>query len=123
MKVSIKVAPKLTPEEKKFIQDGQKADKKWKKTDKIIKKLEEDMPLHIRDIHKFCTNNKENLSKSELCGCFYCVDVYPASEVTEYMPNENTAECAHCGIDTVLPDNQYFKLNQDLLKEMKRCWF
>ncbi len=78
-------------------------------------------------IHKFCSGNKAAISASDQCGCFYCREIFPASEVTEWtwMRREDpptTALCPRCGIDSVLPDKQV-ELSEAMLQEMSERWF
>jgi hypothetical protein len=49
--------------------------------------------------------NRDQVQKSGLAGCYYCRQVYRASEVEEYIDvNDKTAVCPRCGIDAVLGD-------------------
>ena len=60
-----------------------------------------------------------------MCGCFYCLLVYPASEISEWIEDRggDTAECPKCGIDSVIPDASGFPLDAGFLETMKRWWF
>lgn len=83
----------------------------------------------LRSIHEHCHWNREVLSSSASCGCFYCLAIFSPSEIKEWIPELRdgelvkgvTALCPHCGIDSVLPDS--VPLSDDLLGAMKMHWF
>ena len=43
------------------------------------------IPEPYRLAHKVCSRNKDVVSNSKQCGCFYCLNVYPASDVIEWI--------------------------------------
>lgn len=49
--------------------------------------------------------NKEKVIKSDICGCYYCLNIYKSQFVTEYIEDKKglTAECPKCSIDSVVP--------------------
>jgi hypothetical protein len=83
----------------------------------------------LKAAHTHCSNNRQAISKSTLCGCFYCQETYPAGEVSEYTysgrTNEkNDAICPKCGIDSVLADADGAELvNAAFLEAMYELWF
>lgn len=78
-----------------------------------------------RSAHRACSCNRAVVENSALCGCFYCLAVYPASEVSVWIEDDggDTAECPMCGIDSVIPDASGLPLDADFMKTMKRWWF
>ena len=72
---------------------------------------------------KFATGNREALAKSDRAGCYYCLTIYPANEVVQFLPLEDTALCPHCGIDSVLADQSPYELNAATLEELHEFWF
>lgn len=76
-------------------------------------------------IHRYCTNNREALSKVKKCGCFYCCTIFNPAEIEEWVEQDNSAVCPHCGVDSVIPesDTGEYELTEDLLKEMYKVWF
>ena len=93
------------------------------------------------DAHKHCFKNRAVIESSELCGCFYCLAIFPAAEITEWwdlpegmLPDENmshsmynalalTATCPRCGIDSVIGDASEFPVTTEFLQKMQRRWF
>jgi len=73
--------------------------------------------------HEHCTNNKKSLKKDKKCGCFFCLSIYNPAEITEWLPNENTALCPYCGVDSVIPESSGYKLDKFSLKIMHDFWF
>ena len=69
--------------------------------------------------------------KSEVCSCFYCGSIFPASEVDEWTIEPGlgavTALCPRCEIDAVLPSSSLeeagFELDLAVLTQMKGYWF
>ena len=59
-----------------------------------------------------------------MCGCFSCCEIFPQSEITDYLPDEPpTALCPYCHIDTVIGDASVFPITEEFLTEMMRRWF
>ncbi len=75
--------------------------------------------------HKNCTANCRILSESSRAGCFYCLQIFSPSDITEWIPDagDPTALCPHCGIDAVLPESDACPLTPAFLKEMQEYWF
>lgn len=62
---------------------------------------------------------------SEMCGCYSCRRIFPASEVEEWIPDGYgaTAMCPYCSIDAVLGDVSGIPIQEDVLKELHERWF
>ena len=68
--------------------------------------------------------NKEQLEKSEKCGCFSCCEIFPPSEITDYFSDEEpTALCPYCYIDSVIGDASSFPITPKFLRDMRKRWF
>jgi hypothetical protein len=59
--------------------------------------------MNIEDAPKLSRYNRVQVEAAEVCGCYFCQRVYPASDVVEYEEEEQTALCPCCGINAVLP--------------------
>ena len=84
------------------------------------------MPQKYREAHCACFKNWRLLKKSKMCGCFCCLNTYPASEVVDWCVERDrrrTAICPCCGVDSVIPDASGWPLDADFLKEMEYWWF
>jgi hypothetical protein len=55
---------------------------------------------------KHCICHRDEILASDMCGCFYCLAVFPPNEVTEWTDKTvgigQTALCPKCGIDSVI---------------------
>jgi hypothetical protein len=52
--------------------------------------------------HRRSLRNRPLLARGGKCGCFYCMSTFDASEVVQWVHEDSTARCPHCGIDAVL---------------------
>jgi hypothetical protein len=87
----------------------------------------------LEQIHRACTRHRERVTHSALCGCFYCLAVFPPAEITDWVDGPEgdddlqqgvTALCARCGIDAVLPDDiPGAPITGELLEAMHAHWF
>jgi hypothetical protein len=96
------------------------------------------MNIDLKAIHLKSSRHEADILKSKLCGCFFCLEIYPPNEIdpecwweedntysTEIYKTEvdKTVFCPKCGIDSVLPDNIGYELTKDLLIAMKSYYF
>ena len=77
--------------------------------------------------HDGCTANYPSVRRSRKCGCFYCCQIFDASEVNEdeCIDDEEgeTAVCPRCGIDSVLADAAGYPMTKAFLQAMHDVWF
>lgn len=68
-------------------------------------------------ILRLSLNNKDVLSKSELCGCYHCGHIFSPNEVENYMESqtEQTATCPFCEMDAVIPSTDEFPITEEKL--------
>jgi hypothetical protein len=81
------------------------------------------IPEPYKSVHGDCgpgNSHKKRVLASDRVGCFYCVTIFPASEIKEWTSDE-CALCPYCGIDSVLPDSP--NLTLEFLREMEKHWF
>ena len=87
----------------------------------------QDKYFELMYAHKECARNRKALEKDSKCGCFYCLEIYNPSEITEWCDEgtdgEVTALCARCGIDAVISESAGYPLTEDFLKSMNDFWF
>ena len=111
--VALEDAKKKNEEEKRKKQEAEKKQKEEEEKDRIF-----------RQAHDCCFSNKEQIEKSEKCGCFFCGEIFSPSEITDYLPDEPpTAECPFCYTDSVIGDASGFPITKDFLKKMKKRYF
>ena len=73
--------------------------------------------------HKHSQNHREELLTSDICGCFYCIEIYEPSEIVDWVDAERCALCAKCGIDSVIGSNSRFPITREFLNSMNEYWF
>ena len=76
----------------------------------------------LKAAHKRCTKHRSELMKTATCGCFYCLETFPAVEVEKYTYPDD-ALCPKCGIDSVLADKSGLPLTREFLTAMYDHWF
>lgn len=79
------------------------------------------MQLHLQTI-----GNADRVKRAGQCGCFHCMNRFPAAEVQRFLPEKDggsTALCPRCGVDSVLSDQDTAALTDELIAEMNRRFF
>ena len=76
--------------------------------------------------HDASFRNREQILRSDRCGCFYCLAVFPPSAirswVSEYEPKGQTARCPQCDIDSVIGSASEFPVTEGFLRRMQEYW-
>ena len=85
-------------------------------------------PDDIRAAHKSSIYHRDEVMRSELCGCFHCGATFSPAEITRWTdqhepPERHTALCPRCEIDSVLGSASGFPVEGFFLEEMRRFWF
>jgi len=77
--------------------------------------------------HKHSFKNREEVLASEVCGCFYCLAVFPPSEIRSWCDEVAgvglTAICPRCSVDSVIGAASKLPMSAAFLRAMKRKWF
>jgi hypothetical protein len=74
--------------------------------------------------HRRSTHHREELERSEVCGCFYCLGTCVAGDVEEWIDDDGTALCPRCGVDSVLGSaSGYPAGDRQFLVAMHARWF
>ena len=84
----------------------------------------------LKQIHDLCGWHEKEIKNSNKCGCFNCLSIFLPSEIKEWIEESKdyprgpgkTAVCPKCDIDTVLPENDLYKINNELLETMHDYW-
>jgi hypothetical protein len=89
----------------------------------------------LAEAHDHSFINREEISKSALCGCYYCRKTFPTEAIRYWYDNPKhspdagaevlgmTAACPFCAYDTVLGDQCGYELSEAFLKDMYEFWF
>ena len=78
--------------------------------------------------HEAARFNREMLTSSKKCGCFYCLQIFQPTEIEEWCSEQDeneevTAICPYCGMDSVIGEDSGFPITQEFLRAMHRRWF
>ena len=73
--------------------------------------------------HKHSIHHRQELRRSGLCGCFYCMDIFEYKDIREWTDQGATGLCPDCGIDSVIGDASGFPISEEFLSAMKERWF
>ncbi len=80
-------------------------------------------PHDLTAAHRHCTRNREELTRSSLCGCFYCLAIYSPQDITEWTDDGQTAICAKCPVDSVVGSASGLPITRTFLEQMYERWF
>jgi hypothetical protein len=58
----------------------------------------------IVQAHRRSIRHRDELARSTLCGCFYCLKTFPFIIIHQWTDNDATAICPRCGMDSVIGD-------------------
>ena len=74
--------------------------------------------------HKYSINNKPQLLKDSVCGCFYCLEIFNPSIIEDWVEDTcGTALCPFCGIDSIIGKSSGFPIMKEFLEQMYKMYF
>ena len=77
--------------------------------------------------HEFSIYHRDQILKSDICGCFYCLAIFKPSDIKEWVDERNgigtTALCPGCGIDAAIGSTSRFVITKEFLERMNRHLF
>ncbi|MDB9496457.1 cytoplasmic protein [Spirulina major CS-329] len=84
-------------------------------------------PPHIT-AHAHSIRHYDEIQRSDTCGCFYCCQIFPPSQIKEWVqdgdrPADQTALCPHCGIDSIISSASGYPITAAFLHRMHDYWF
>ncbi len=83
-----------------------------------------DMTQQLKAAHKKSIYHRAEILASETCGCFYCLTIFSPQQITQWTdPNDETALCPECDIDSVLGSASGFPITTEFLTAMREHWF
>ena len=77
--------------------------------------------IDLTAAHKHCAGNKEEISKSTMIGCFYCMSLFSGEAII--LSGSNTELCPECGIDALIGDASGYPITREFLQEMHNKYF
>lgn len=73
--------------------------------------------------HKRCSHHRDEITASEQCGCFYCLEVFAPNTIRGWVDDGNTALCPRCGIDSIIGSQSGYRITREFLETMHEHWF
>jgi len=98
---------------------------RWMRLQRDVDRVLRELRLtedHI-SAHKWSSYHRETLRQSEVCGCFYCLGIFPPSEIEDWTDDDDTALCPKCGIDSVIGSISGYPIQREFLQKMHDHWF
>ena len=79
--------------------------------------------MDVDAAHGFSSLHRAQIEASDICGCFYCLAVFPPERIVEWVDSDRTALCPKCGIDSVVGSESGVPLTPEFLSQMRHHWF
>ncbi len=87
-----------------------------------------------RAAHKHSSEHYDEIAASSVCGCFYCLAIFPPSDIVNWIQENpdndrdilltgQTALCPICGIDSVIGSASGYPMETRFLEIMHDYWF
>lgn len=74
--------------------------------------------------HGHSIRHREEITTSGTCGCFHCEAIVSPAEIRDWIDEDQTALCPHCGIDALIGEKSGLPItNPAFLKAMRKHWF
>lgn len=81
------------------------------------------------DLYKarsYIFDNREEIERSELCGCYFCEKMFFPYEVKDFVEDEDgktSALCPYCRSLAVISDASGYRIDRKLLHAMNTRWY
>ena len=79
----------------------------------------------LKAVYSNSIRNEESILKSDFCGCFHCISIFPVADIKEMVVEKDgfkTAICPICGIDAVLGDASV-EITAEILEVLNEHFF
>lgn len=75
--------------------------------------------------HRHSSRHRDEVVRSDVCGCFYCRETFPPVEIERWLPEgTGTAFCPRCDVDAVIGSASGFPVTDAaFLRAMHERWF
>jgi len=75
--------------------------------------------MTYQEAHQRCIYHPDDIVQSKLCGCFYCLRIFPLPRSKSWVDDRQTALCPYCGIDSGLGFASGVEVTEDFLSQMQ----
>jgi hypothetical protein len=73
--------------------------------------------------HKHSIRHREEIMRSEVCGCSFCLRVFAPARIDSWWDKDQTAVCPYCRVDSVIGSASGFPITTEFLSLMEKHWF
>lgn len=78
--------------------------------------------------HKRSSIHRDEILRSQLCGCFHCIQRFPPTLIDQWTDIDEggigqTAFCPTCAIDSVIGSESGYPITPEFLRAMRDYWF
>jgi hypothetical protein len=71
--------------------------------------------------------NRNSMQSSQMAGCFYCLNTFPAYEVVDWLDEQYeqqaSAVCPRCKAAAVIGDASGHPIEEEFLEKMNSRWY
>ncbi len=87
-----------------------------------------DIKIDIVMAHDHTINHRDDILRSEICGCFKCLAIFKSDDIKEWTDELTdgtsvTAICPKCGADSVFGSSSGYPIEEEFLRKMQEHWF
>lgn len=75
----------------------------------------------FRKLYK--TSARSTIEASEIVGCYYCLEIFPAKQVIYLSKGKKVGFCPFCEIDCLVPDISGYALTKEFLTAVRNHAF
>ncbi len=84
--------------------------------------------MDFKSAHKFSSWHRDELLRSDSCGCFHCMKIFTSDKIHEWVDDDDndigqTAMCPYCDIDSVVGSASGVSITKEFLSGMNQLWF
>ena len=73
--------------------------------------------------HKWSSFHRSTLMKSDVCGCFYCLEVFPSNEIQDWTGRWRYGALPKVRFDSVIGSVSGYPIQREFLSKMHDHWF
>ena len=86
--------------------------------------------LDLFNATKYAFSNQDELLGSDICGCYYCLNMFPPSEIVNWVQEREsnsismqTGICPYCGIDSIIGSTSGIPICSEILSTINGLFF
>jgi hypothetical protein len=86
--------------------------------------------LDLFNATKYAFSNQDELLGSDICGCYYCLNMFPPSEIVNWIQERKsnsismqTGVCPYCGIDSIIGSTSGIPICREILSTINGLFF